>query len=55
MGNWRLVACLGAVGVGVLAFLRIVSNEIDVIEKEAEYLRKREIARKRPAQDNTIT
>ena len=55
MGNWRLVACLSVVGVGVLAFLRIVSNEIDMVEKEADYLRRREMSKKRPASDDVVT
>ena len=52
MGNWLMVACLGTVGAGVLAFLRLVSNEIGVVEKEAAWLRKAELAKRRRAQED---
>ncbi len=54
MGNWFLVACLGTAGAGVLAFLRLVSNEIDVVEREAAWLRKAELSKRRRAQEDAI-
>lgn len=55
MGNWFLVASLGVVATGALAFLRLVSNEIGVVEKEAAYLRKIEISKqKRPAFEDAV-
>jgi hypothetical protein len=45
--RWFLVACLAVVGGGVLAFLRIVTNEIELVEKEVDHLRRREQAKKR--------
>ncbi len=50
MGKWLWVSCLGVVSLGVLSFLRVVSNEIYVIEQEAQYLRKKELANKRSPQ-----
>jgi hypothetical protein len=38
MGKWSFCGLLGVMGVGVLAFLRIVSNEVETIEKSLELL-----------------
>jgi len=48
MGNWSLASCLGVTAVGVLAFLRLVANEIAVVEHEADHLRKRALTKKGP-------
>ena len=54
MGKWSLISCLGVAAAGVLAFLRLVANEIAVVEHEADYLRKRELAKKRPSQAEVV-
>ena len=43
MDKWSLIAYLGTATVGVLSFLRLVSNEIDVVERESVALRTTEV------------
>ena len=54
MGNWSLIAYLGTAAVGVLAFLRLVSNEIQVVEKEAAFLHRKELAKKRRVEEEKM-
>jgi hypothetical protein len=55
MGNWFLAAGVGAVAIGALAFLRVVSNELEAIEQETDFIRKKELAKKHPVQEEVIT
>ena len=51
MGSWSLVFCSIVAGLAVLLFLRLVSIEIDLVEKEAEFRRRSEKAKRQRDQE----
>lgn len=48
MISWELLSSLGVAAVGVLAFLRVAANEIELKVREIEYQRSLEAPRKSP-------
>ena len=54
MGNWSLITYLGTAAAGALAFLRLVSNEIHIVEKEAAFLHRKELSKKRRIEEKKM-
>lgn len=54
MGKWPLVSYLGAAAAGVLIFLRIVTNGITDVERQADALRERQAAAKSQPQGKKV-